>query len=276
MPRSRRSGERLRSGEAGTVRYGMSCSSATARSGPRSVPKYTSSTSGLRAQLLGDRDRGVRVPARAAAGESDLHAPPRDPARVRERSTHDASRRLARPRRSRRNARPRAARPPPPSSPTSAEPPEERNGSGIPVSGIIRVTPATLISSWNPSHASMPGREQRAEHVGRAVRDPRRAPDQQREQQQHDDHADEPQLLADDRHHAVRVRRRQVEELLPRHAQPEAPDAPGAERHQQLQRLEAEARGVRLGRGERGDALQAVARTRGSAARPPSPSPARA
>ena len=58
------------------------------------------------------------------------------------------------------------------------------------------------------------GQEQ-AQFVLRVPGDPESAPNQQDEQDQHDQRADEPQFLADDREDTVGVRRRQGEVLEP-------------------------------------------------------------
>ena len=52
----------------------------------------------------------------------------------------------------------------------SAEPPNDTNGSGIPVTGSSPTTAPMLMTAWPTTHIGDAGREQRAEPVGRAQR----------------------------------------------------------------------------------------------------------
>ena len=75
-----------------------------------------------------------------------------------------------------------------------------------------------------------------------------------------DERAEETELLADDGEDEVRVRGRQVEELLPRQPETDSPDAARAERVQRLDDLVAGALRVRPRVQERQEALQPVRR----------------
>ena len=96
--------------------------------------------------------------------------------------------------------------------------------------------------------------------VGRLARDIERTADEQREEADDGDHADEAELFGQHREHEVRVRLREVEELL--HARPEADPEPLAapDRDQRLHELEAAVERVLPGVAEGREAAHAVGR----------------
>ena len=81
------------------------------------------------------------------------------------------------------------------------------------------------------------GGEEPAERVGRAHRDPDARVDHHAERDQHDQLADQPELLAEHREDEVRVRVRQVLPLLTAGAEPDPEPSAGAERDQTLDQL---------------------------------------
>src|SRR5947209_7103852 len=84
-----------------------------------------------------------------------------------------------------------------------------------------------------------PERQVAAEGIGRPQSDPEPAPDQNDEEGDDGRGADEAQLLADDREDEIRVRFREVEELLAGRADALAEDPPVAEREPGLDDLKA-------------------------------------
>ena len=104
--------------------------------------------------------------------------------------------------------------PTPASSTTRLEPPYERNGSGIPVNGAAPMTARMFTAACPQTSTVSPAPDGDVEAgVG--------------EQRVGDDHrgdADEPELLADVGEHHVRVRFRQIEDLLHAAAEPDADD----------------------------------------------------
>src|SRR5439155_289768 len=105
-----------------------------------------------------------------------------------------------------------------------------------------------------------PERQVAAEGIGRPQSDPEPAPDQNDEEGDDGRGADEAQLLADDREDEIRVRFREVEELLAGRADALAEDPPVAEREPGLDDLKAAPARIRPRVEERDDAAQPVRR----------------
>ena len=93
----------------------------------------------------------------------------------------------------------------------SDAPPWVMNGSGMPVTGIMPSTMPTLTSSWNSSIEAMRAGERQAERVPGTPADQHHAPDQRREQEQHQDRRREAELLAERGEREVGGLHRQVD-----------------------------------------------------------------
>ena len=79
----------------------------------------------------------------------------------------------------------------------SDEPPALMNGSVIPVIGSSATTTPMLMNAWRHSQAVIPAASSAPNVSGAAERDPDAGVRQQQEQRDHDDRADQPELLAD-------------------------------------------------------------------------------
>ncbi len=137
---------------------------------------------------------------------------------------------------------------------TSDAPPWVMNGSGIPVTGRIPTTMPDVDEDLEQQHRGDARPEQRPERIARPPRRHDHPPQQCGEQQEHDDRADEPELLGQDGEHEVALLDRQ--ELAARlravgEARPE--QAPRAHGDLRLEHLPAGALGVGGGVEERED-----------------------
>ncbi len=104
---------------------------------------------------------------------------------------------------------------------SSELPPNDKNGNVSPVSGIVAVTPPTLMIACTHSHAVDATGDQHAEAIGRRQRDLDAEEREQQEGPQHCDHPDQTELLGDDGEDEVGVGQRQVAPLGPAGADPD-------------------------------------------------------
>ena len=127
---------------------------------------------------------------------------------------------------------------------TSDEPPADRNGSVMPDTGSRPTTAPRLITACPTIHAVTPAATSVPKRSGarRATRKPTRP--KPGEQPEHEQAADEAELLADDREDEVGVRVREEHPLGAAGAEPDAVHAAAAERDQRLRDLVAGVRRV--------------------------------
>ena len=106
-------------------------------------------------------------------------------------------------------------------------PPAEKNGSVKPVTGIIPVTPPTLMMVCTTSQTTMPPASRLCEAVVRRQRDLHAGVGQHQEAAEHRDDTDQPELLGDDGEDEVAVGERQESPSLRlaagRHPRPPEP-----------------------------------------------------
>ena len=121
----------------------------------------------------------------------------------------------------------------------SDDPPALTNGSGMPLVGIIPSTTLMLTSACTAIMVVSPERDERTKRVGRLRRDAKTAPGDDAKANQDCAGADQSEFLGNHRVDEVRVRLRQVEQLLHTLHQPFARDASGAYRDERLNQLEA-------------------------------------
>ncbi len=129
----------------------------------------------------------------------------------------------------------------------SDAPPWVTNGSGMPVMGMTPRTMPTLTISWKSSIAGEAARERQPEGSLGAPAHDEDAPDEQREERQHDHAAQEAQLLADAREHEVGGLHGQVSGPSMPLVRPRPKQAAGAHRDLRLLQLEARAQGSAVG-----------------------------
>ena len=122
---------------------------------------------------------------------------------------------------------------------SSDEPPNDTNGSVRPVSGMMPTTPPTLISVWHTIQAVMPAGEQCPEAVGCPGGDAHAEPGEDEEQEQHDGHPGEAELLGDDGEDEVGVGLGEVTPLRLAGAEPDAGEPTGGDADERLPHLEA-------------------------------------
>ena len=150
---------------------------------------------------------------------------------------------------------------------TSAVPPNDTNGSGMPGDREQPDDRADVDHGLPDDAHRDPGGEQRAEAVGGAQRHPDPEDREADEERDHEQPADQPELLADDREDEVGVRVREEVPLRPARAEADAGEPAAADRDERLRDLvsgvglvgermqegEQARPPVRLGDGEDGD-----------------------
>ena len=129
--------------------------------------------------------------------------------------------------------------PVPSSEITWLERPYDMNGSVRPVVGISPSDTAMCMNAVSPIVAVRPTARYWPNGSGRGARDPEAEPAEQREQEHHDEHADESPLLADGAEEEIGVRVRQIAELLLSLAEAGAEQAARADADERLMDLEA-------------------------------------
>ena len=151
---------------AGSARAGSPASGTTRVSSPRAVPRQVISTSGSSRRsasavaIRGEVWPAVPPPARRmriGVEPRDARQAPagaRGPPRARRSARGAAGRARARPRA--RGARSRSAGRARPATGSSAEPPYETSGSGMPITGSSASTMPTLMIIWPSSQTTMP------------------------------------------------------------------------------------------------------------------------
>ena len=120
---------------------------------------------------------------------------------------------------------------------TSAVPPNDTNGSGMPVTGSSPTTAPMLMTAWPTIHTVMPAASSTPNRSGarNAARMPRtREADEERD---HEQPADQAELLADDREDEVGVRVREEVPFGPARAEADAGQPAAADRDERLRDL---------------------------------------
>ena len=141
---------------------------------------------------------------------------------------------------------------------TSEFEPTERKGSVRPVVGSTPITTAAFTAAGTATSAVIAERDEQREGLPRAARDAQARDDERREGAEHEQHADEPELLGDHRQDEVRVGLGQVQELLAAVAEADAE----AFRRVRRRRRTARAGSPRSARSARGRGTRASAAER--------------
>ena len=144
---------------------------------------------------------------------------------------------------------------------TSADPPLETSGSGIPIIGSSPITAPMFTSAWPSTQASTPPVAILTNSVVGAHDHPEEPEaEQAANSSEHAERAGQPELLADDREDEVVVRLRQPGPLLPAGAEPDPPPAAGGQRPQPVRGLPAGALVVAVAADPGVDPVHPVAR----------------
>ena len=183
-----------------------------------------------RHELLGERERGEHVAAGAAAADQCVRLRHRRAADGREPDRGGAGR----PWRATFTRMPVASM-----VVMSAEPPNDTNGSGMPVTGSRADDRADVDHRLADDPHRGAGGDERTEPVGRAQRGARAEDAERDEQPDHEEAPDEPELLADDGEDEVGVRVGQEVPLRPAGAEADAGQAAAPERDERLRDLVA-------------------------------------
>ena len=144
------------------------------------------------------------------------------------------------------------------STTTSEDPPKDRNGSGMPVSGITPTTPPMLMKAWQTIQHVSPAASKLANGSVGPRRDPDPDPAEAREGDEHQAGADHPELVADDGEDEVGLRVRQEAPGCNRAPDAGAREVTRTERNERLHDLVAARRGVREGVDERQQSVAAI------------------
>ncbi len=132
---------------------------------------------------------------------------------------------------------------------TSDEPPEDTNGKGTPVTGSSSRTTAMLITAWPMIQAPMRSSGDLRKGFAVTAHDATDGNHNHREGDEHEQGADNAELLADDRVDEVVVGSGKVSPLLAAHAWAKAPQPARRERPRAVGRLQTVALGVTRSRG---------------------------